>query len=387
MWLATAEVVEWPVEVWSWAKLPQPPRGAFTLIADEAHAAQNLKSQRTKRFLDLADQAISVFPLTGTPIKNGRPANLFPLLLATKHDLARDRKRYEIRFCAAKATKWSRWDTTGAAHLKELHDLVADGILRRTKEECLNLPPKMRVFQPLELSAEAQRTYDETLDRLAHEYHERVTTGAISGEGEALVVLGQVRHASSLAKVESAVEIAQEIIEQGGQVVLYCEFTDTVERVARALNAVRITGDNDAQEREDAIRAFQAGAVKAIVITKAGGVGETLTAAQTVLMVDRPWTRATASKRRTDATGRVLVPRSYCSIRMVLRSDRGIGSLERKLVALCDIGQAVERSGEVEITHCPSRIFRSASERMPSKRSRASNRRSSAAPSSSDSNA
>src|ERR1700694_5502916 len=40
------------------------------------------------------------------------------------------------------------------------------------------------------------------------------------------------------------------------------------------------------------------------------------------------------------------------TIRMVLRSDRDIGSLQRKLVALCDIGKAVKRSSEVEITHC-----------------------------------
>src|SRR3954447_3710884 len=39
------------------------------------------------------------------------------------------------------------------------------------------------------------------------------------------------------------------------------------------------------------------------------------------------------------------------TIRMVLRSDRGIGSLQGKLVALCDIGKAIKRSSEVEITH------------------------------------
>src|SRR6201989_678626 len=37
--------------------------------------------------------------------------------------------------------------------------------------------------------------------------------------------------------------------------------------------------------------------------------------------------------------------------RMVVRSDRGIGSLQGKRVALCDIGEAIKRSGEVEIAH------------------------------------
>src|ERR1700741_3070982 len=41
------------------------------------------------------------------------------------------------------------------------------------------------------------------------------------------------------------------------------------------------------------------------------------------------------------------------TIRMVLRSDRGIGSLQEKFVALRDIGEAIKRSSEVEIAHCP----------------------------------
>src|SRR3990167_1411832 len=115
-WLREAEAAGAQIEYWSWAKVPAPPECRYTLIADEAHYAQNFKAQRTKRFLALAERAEAVFPLTGTPLKNGRPANLYPLLVAVRHEIARDRRAYEVRYCAAGPTRWSPWDATGAAH-------------------------------------------------------------------------------------------------------------------------------------------------------------------------------------------------------------------------------------------------------------------------------
>ena len=57
------------------------------------------------------------------------------------------------------------------------------------------------------------------------------------------------------------------------------------------MGAGLITGEQDADERQDAIDRFQAGALRSLVCTLgAGNVGITLTAAQTVLLVDRPWT-------------------------------------------------------------------------------------------------
>lgn len=290
-WLREAEAVDCQIEVHSWAKVPPPPEGeAYTLIADEAHYAQSLKAQRTEKFLALAKGAQAVYCLTGTPLKNGRPAGLFPLLVATRHDLARDKRSYEVRYCAAGPTRWSRWDVTGAAHLDELHRKLADGVLRRMKGECLDLPEKTRVFRKAELSDEAQRAYNTVLAEKQREYRERKQRGEI-GDADALVLMNHMRHAGSLAKCETAVELAEEVIEQGGQVVLFTAFRESAERIAEALHAEQIAGDVDAAQRQAAIDRFQAGDRKAIVCTLgAGNVGITLTAASTVILVDRPWT-------------------------------------------------------------------------------------------------
>ena len=55
-----------------------------TLIVDEAHYAQNLSSRRTQAFLRMArhPRLRALWLLSGTPMRNGRPAQLYPLLTA-----------------------------------------------------------------------------------------------------------------------------------------------------------------------------------------------------------------------------------------------------------------------------------------------------------------
>lgn len=296
-WLREAEAVDVQVEMFSWAKIPEAIEGDYTLIADEAHYGQNMKAQRTKRFLALAKHSRACFAITGTPIKNGRPANLFPLLVATDHKLGKDRRGFEIRYCAARETRWSKWDVTGAQHLDELHAKIADGMLRRMTTDCLDLPELTRVTRKAELSTEALQTYNATLHELQASYRARREAGLIQPGADALVELTQLMHAGSRAKVKGAVEIAEEIIEQGGQIVLFTRFLDSADEIATTLNAGRITGAENADQRQAAIDKFQAGETKAMVCTLgAGNVGITLTAAHTVVLVDRPWTPGDAEQ-------------------------------------------------------------------------------------------
>lgn len=106
-----------------------------------------------------------------------------------------------------------------------------------------------------------------------------------------------MRHAGSIAKSEAAIELAQEAIEQGGQVVLFTAFKESGEAIAKSLNCSFLSGDVSKEDRQSMVDRFQTGTDKAIVCTfGAGGVGITLTAAQTVILVDRPWTPGDAEQ-------------------------------------------------------------------------------------------
>lgn len=143
MWRDQAALVgldtETQVTVASWSKIPcrvdlMKKHKKVVIIADEAHNLQNLDSQRTQNFLKLSGGntgwCVAISLLTGTPAKNGRPSNLFPLLKAVGHHLAGDQRGFESRYCGGRKTQWCPWDISGATHLKELHDRTADAIYR-----------------------------------------------------------------------------------------------------------------------------------------------------------------------------------------------------------------------------------------------------------------
>jgi len=295
-WRREAMMVNAKIEVFSWDKMPQFFSEPFVFIPDEAHYAQSgSRSQRGKKFLEIAlDQNCqAVFCLTGTPLKNGKPINLMPLLQAVRHPIVGNVGHYQKRYCDAKATRFCRWDVSGATNLKELHQLIGDTMLRRTKKECLDLPSKLRVYREVEWSDEDRKSYDAKFKQLQSEYRERVRKGLVSEESEALVTVGHLRQAASVAKIRTAVEIAQELLEQGQPVVIFTAFKDSARYIKQQFedNAVLLTGEVLPEKRQPLVDAFQDGVVNVFVATVgAGGVGITLTRSHNVILVDRPWT-------------------------------------------------------------------------------------------------
>jgi SNF2 family DNA or RNA helicase len=314
VWAREAAKVEVPIEIFSWAKVPPPlQQTKYLLIGDESHFMQTLNARRTKAMLALAqhENCLATWLLTGTPIKNGRPVNLYPLLLAANHPTAQNRRDYEERFCNRHLKPVGRgrqvWDVSGAAHLDELSKLTEDVILRRTKKECLDLPAKTRQWKPAELTPAASREYHGRIRGLIDDYHFRAAAGLVDPAAEALVTLNILRKVGSSAKVATSLEMAEELLEQGQQVVLFTEFLDSAHQLERDLRDVSerlgmgavecLTGATPQDQRQAMVDRFQSGESGVFVsTTRAGGVGITLTAASHVILVDRPWTPGDAEQ-------------------------------------------------------------------------------------------
>ncbi|MSP46667.1 MAG: hypothetical protein EXQ83_12635, partial [Xanthobacteraceae bacterium] len=132
------------------------------VILDEAHFIKN-NSQRTSHCLKLlgvsndARAALigprQVYLLTGTPITN-RPKDLFNLLRCVGHPSARSFISFAKQYCDAYKNDYG-WVTTGASNLEELNLLMKEVMLRRKKDEVLDLPPKIRSWVPLAVESAA----------------------------------------------------------------------------------------------------------------------------------------------------------------------------------------------------------------------------------------
>lgn len=304
-WLVESEKVGVTIETHSWAKIPKSVKNKngdrlnYLLIADESHYAQSRKSQRTKQITELAHNVncIACYLLTGTPMKNGRPSNLLPLLSIIRHPIASNETQFLKRYCDAKwkaLGKKKIWDESGADNLKELADLISDRLLRRMKAEVLDLPPKVRILQEIQLDPIIEKACLTEINEVMSDFWERVKTNQVSEDAAAMVQLGVIRRISSKYKSEHIFKMIEELTEQGQQVVIFTEFVETVNMISDFLTIsftphVTLTGAT--KDRQAVVDDFQSGKAKVFVGTsKAGGVGITLTKSSNVILIDRPWT-------------------------------------------------------------------------------------------------
>lgn len=303
-WRREALALGLHLELHSWARLPEElPLAGTVLIADEAHFAQNLAAARSQGLLRLArhPRLRACWLLTGTPMKNGRPVQLFPLLAAIDHPLARDQRRYEELFCQGHWTERQGrrlWQAGGASNLGELQRLIRPLVLHRRKQDCLDLPPKHRQFHPVVLTPEQARGFDHRLERTVEAYRRRAARGEVRRDAEVLAVLTALRQISSDYKCPAAAALLQSLMAQGEAVVVFTAFVSSARQLVRHLGVgALLTGRVPVAERQVRVDQFQAGQSPLLVATYGtGGLGFTLHRASHVLLLERPWTPGDAEQ-------------------------------------------------------------------------------------------
>lgn len=293
------------LELHSWARLPSAlPEAGTVLIADEAHYAQNLNTVRTQAFLRLArhPRLRAIWLLTGTPIQNGRPVQLFPLLAAIGHPLGRDPRAFDERYCQG---HWRDrggqrvWQATGASQLEELQRLVRPLLLHRRKQQCLDLPPKHRRLVPITLDQDAAADFDHQLEARVIAYRRRAGRGEVRRDAEALAVLTALRQISSAHKLPSIQVLVRDLLAQGEAVVVFTAFVATARSLGEGLNgqAALLTGQLPVGQRQRLVNRFQAGKQPCLIATfGTGGLGFTLHRARHVVLIERPWTPGAAEQ-------------------------------------------------------------------------------------------
>ena len=262
--------------------------GNFDLvILDEAHMVSNPQAQRTKIINHFVRNINIVWLLTGTPMTS-RPMNYYNLLYLIESPVAQNWMAYAIRYCQGyqfNAGKRKVWNVSGASNLEELRDRTSKQILRRLKEEVLDLPDK--IITPVYLRLQSKE-YEE----LMGEYYDWYDKNP--DESSSLTVqfskLMKVRKVIANEKVKQTIEFAENIIDQGKKVIIFTNFTDTLQSIYQHFGktAVYLDGSSSNPMRQHAVDQFQNDEKIKVFVgnLKAAGVGLTLTAAEVVIMND-----------------------------------------------------------------------------------------------------
>ena len=257
------------------------------LILDEAHMISNVQAQRTKIINNFAKKIDRVWLLTGTPMTS-RPMNYYNLLNLIESPVAQNWKAYAIRYCQGyqfMAGKRKVWNVSGASNLEELRDRTSKQILRRLKEEVLDLPDK--IITPIYL-----RLRSKEYENLMGEYYDWYDKNP--EESSSLTVqfskLMKVRKVIANEKTTQTIEFVENILDQGKKVIIFTNFTDTLQTIYQHFGkqAVYLDGSCSNSVRQQAVDSFQNDEkIKVFVANlKAAGVGLTLTSAEVVIMND-----------------------------------------------------------------------------------------------------
>jgi SWI/SNF-related matrix-associated actin-dependent regulator 1 of chromatin subfamily A len=257
------------------------------VIVDEAHYIKNAQAQRTKLINDFVKDIDRLWLLTGTPMTS-RPIDYYNLLSLVDSPVAKNWMAYVIRYCAGyqfKAGFRKVWNVMGASNLEELRDRTSATILRRLKENVLDLPDK--IITPVYLKLKSKE-YEEVMGDYYDWYDKNPE------ESKSLTVqftkLTKVRQIIANEKINQTIELAENIIEQDKKVIIFCNFTESLNRIVEHFGkvAVRLDGSMSKIERQNSVDQFQENdKVKVFVGNiKAAGVGITLTSAESVIFND-----------------------------------------------------------------------------------------------------
>lgn len=256
------------------------------IIMDEAHYIQNKKAQRTKIANDIVKKIGKIWLLTGTPMTS-RPMNYFNLLDLVDSPVADNWMAYAIRYCEGYQFNVGNkkiWNVNGASNLEELRDRTKPNVLRRLKEDVLDLPEK--IITPIYL-----RLKSKDYENLMGEYYEWYEN---SDESTSLTVqfskLMKVRQIIAEEKINNTIEVAENILNQGKKVIIFTNFTDTLNKINDHFGkkSVKLDGKMSKTSRQHSVDEFQNNDKVTVFVgnLKAAGVGITLTSAEAVIMND-----------------------------------------------------------------------------------------------------
>jgi SNF2 family DNA or RNA helicase len=128
------------------------------IVADESHGIKDISSQQTKAMLALSTKAPRRYLLTGTP-SLGNPQDMFPQMkFLSPAIFPEDWFKFSDLFLVR--SPYNKRIVTGYKNLNILNERIQRVAIRKTKDECLDLPERQIIDQHFDLSKEQARLYN-----------------------------------------------------------------------------------------------------------------------------------------------------------------------------------------------------------------------------------
>lgn len=277
------------------------------IVLDEIHKNASPTSQQGKELLKIKKStgcAAMWIPMTGTPITK-QPTDVFtPLKLCNGHSF----NSYYMwckEFCVYGG--FGGYEIVGYKNISKLKGLLESNLIRRLKEDVLDLPPKLRYTEYVENTPYQQKLYSQIEhDIIVHKDDVMVSPNPmtkflrlrqVNGSPELvdpnLTVSGD--YIKYNAKLKRLLELLEDAAERGEKTVVFSNWVEPLRTlykfVSQRYKTCAFTGTMSPSDRERHKQLFVNDPNYTVLLGTIGaaGVGQTFTSARNLIFYDDPW--------------------------------------------------------------------------------------------------
>jgi SWI/SNF-related matrix-associated actin-dependent regulator 1 of chromatin subfamily A len=263
------------------------------MILDEAQNVKNNSANRTKVVKAIRKGIPHVMSLTGTPIEN-KPYEIFNAVNMVDSTVFPDYWDFVWKYCDPKNTGFG-WDFSGAKDTDKLHRILTESIMiRRLKKDVLpELPPKIRSFIPMELTNREEYNFAEASFISWVRETKGIKAAFKASNAEALSKIEGLKQLAVKGKIVEAISWIKEFLETGNKLVVVTTHKFVLDALFLAFpgTSLKLDGSVTGTKRQKVVEEFQTTLDKNLIIINlvSGGVGITLTAAASMLILELGW--------------------------------------------------------------------------------------------------
>ena len=288
-------------------------QGIIGLVAaDEVHKMKNPSSQQGKGFLKI--QADTMIAMTGTPLMN-TPLDLYIILKWLGYE---DHSFYQFKNHYCEMGGYGGYQIVGYRYLDALQSQLNEFMLRRLKDDVLDLPEKTYINEYVEMTPKQAQIYKEIYNQITANIDKvKESNNPLSemirlrqATGYTGILSSTVQESAKLDRME---ELVEDAVANGKKVVIFSnwtQMTDVIyERLHKQYSVGVITGNTKDEDRQQIVSTFQDAENIAfwhnreykhmdVLVGTIGamGTGLTLTAGTVEIFLDEPWNMGTKNQ-------------------------------------------------------------------------------------------
>lgn len=271
------------------------------IAVDEIHLCKNSASLQGQALLDL-DAPYKV-AMTGTPIMH-RPNDLYLLLKWLGYE-SHSYWEFERHYCIKGG--FGHHNIIGYKNLPEIQSTLDKCMIRRLKNEVLDLPPKIYINEYVEMSPEQLALYEAVLYDDSSKFDKiELSPNPLSKPLRLRQITGNPNIVASKAttnpKFDRLLELVEEVTQNNSKCVVFSNWTNVIIPAyellqSKGYNPALYTGENSKTREQDKEKFSNDPSCRVLLGTiGAIGVGFTLNEAGTIIFLDEPWSRATKNQ-------------------------------------------------------------------------------------------